>query len=281
MYLVFGATGNIGGELVNQLHLLGQEARAFLRNPGKASQFPAGTQIAIGDLDDLDSMAAAAQGVEGVFYMQVEPSVAQAEKFVQAMQKAAVTKVALLSSLGTRLEPKPLIGAGIAARDEVFRRSDLEVTYLCPNTLMSNAHWWAASIQDAGRVTDATDPGKTVPVDPFDVARAAAVVLTGKGHTGKSYILSGPEALSAREQTSTLSDVLEKPIEFIAVTPEVYAKQSVEQGTPKEAAAALQNLNEAFRAGRAGVVTSDIENLTNVAPRTFREWCKANVASFR
>jgi uncharacterized protein YbjT (DUF2867 family) len=280
MYLVFGATGNVGGELVSQLHELGQDVRAFLRDPAKASHFPEGTQIAIGDLDDLDSMAAAAQGVNGVFFMQVEPSVPQAEKFVQVMRKAEVKKIVLLSSLGTHLEPKPMIGARIEARDDVFRRSGLPVTYLCPNALMSNALWWASSIREEGRVTDATDPGKTVPVDTFDVANVAALVLTENGHIGKNYILNGPEALSAREQTNILGEVLKKPIEFVAVTPEEYARQSVEKGTPKEMAGALQNLNELFRAGRAGVMTSDIENLTGVAPRTFREWCKRHVASF-
>ena len=280
MYLVFGSSGNVGGEVVHQLHGLGKDVRAFLRNPAKAPQFPEGTQIAIGNLDDLYSMAAAAQGVEGVFFMQVEPSVPQAEKFIQAMQQAGVKKVALLSSLGTHLEPKPMIGSMIDARDDVFRRSGLAVTYLCPNGLMSNALWWAASIREEGRVTDATDPGKTVPVDTFDVARVAALVLTEDGHGGKNYILNGPEALSAREQTSILSEVLGKPIEFVAVTPEEYAKQSVESGTPKEMAGAVQNLNELFRTGRAGVVTNDIENITNIAPRTFREWCNQHVASF-
>ena len=36
-------------------------------------------------------------------------------------------------------------------------------------------------------------------------------------------------------------------------------------------AEAIQNLNELFRAGRAGVLSDDIENLTGIAPRTFCE----------
>src|SRR5664280_1159297 len=41
------------------------------------------------------------------------------------------------------------------------------------------------------------------------------------------------------------------------------------------------NLNDLFRAGRAGVIADDLENLTGVAPRTFRDWCERHVDEFR
>jgi len=47
-----------------------------------------------------------------------------------------------------------------------------------------------------------------------------------------------------------------------------------------ERAAALRNLNEMFRVGRAGVIADDIENLTGTAPRTFRQWCERHAAAF-
>jgi hypothetical protein len=46
-------------------------------------------------------------------------------------------------------------------------------------------------------------------------------------------------------------------------------------------ARAVQNLNELFRAGRAGVIADDITNLTGIAPRTFREWCAHHADAFR
>lgn len=280
MYLIFGATGNVGGEIVAQLHQQGHAVRALVRNPVKA-RFPEGVELAVGDLDDAESMTAAARGVDAIFFMQVAPDPAQAEKFIQAAKTAGVTRVVLLSSIGTRLEPKPIIGAGIAARDEVFRRSSLEVTYLCANALSSNALWWADSIASEGRVVDATDPGKVVPVDPYDIAKIAALALTEGGHAGKSYILNGPDALSAREQVDIVADVLGRKIEFVGVTPDELASQNVATGVPEQQAKALQNLNELFRAGRAGVVAADIENLTGTAPRSFRAWCEGHVTQLR
>jgi len=43
----------------------------------------------------------------------------------------------------------------------------------------------------------------------------------------------------------------------------------------------MQNLNELFRTGRAGVIADDIENLTGVASQTFRDWCERHADEFR
>jgi SHS2 domain-containing protein len=67
----------------------------------------------------------------------------------------------------------------------------------------------------------------------------------------------------------------------VPVTPEEFARRSVEHGAPAEMAGAVQNLSELFRAGRAGVLADDITNLTGVAPRTFREWAEHYADAFK
>jgi uncharacterized protein YbjT (DUF2867 family) len=280
-YLVIGATGNVGGELAAQLLEQGHEVRALVRDASRAERLPVGIDIAVGDLDDAESLTAATRSVDGVFYMQLAPLPAQAEYMVQAAKAAGVNKIVLLSSLGTVLQPLPMIGARIAARDEVFRRSGLDVTCLRANGLMSNVLGWVPSIHDEGRVLDATDPGRQGVIDPYDVARIGALVLSQDGHAGHGYILNGPQALTVREQVETLAEMLGRPIQFVPVTLEEFARRSVEHGTPAEMAAAVQNLNELFRAGRAGVLADDITNLTSVAPRTFRQWAEHHVDAFK
>ena len=266
---------------MTQLLEQGHEVRALVRDASRAERLPAGIDIAVGDLDDAGGLTAATRGVDGVFYMQLAPLPAQAEYMVQAAKVAGVNKIVLLSSLGAVLQPLPMIGARIAARDEVFRQSGLDVTYLRASGLMSNALLWVPSIRDQGRVLDATDPGRLGVVDPYDVARIGALALTQDGHAGHGYILNGLQALTAREQVETLAEVVGRPIEFVPVTPGEFARHSVEHGTPAEMAGAVQNLNELFRAGRAGVLSDDITNLTGVAPRTFREWAEHHADAFK
>lgn len=281
MYLVIGSTGNVGSQVVAQLAGAGEQVRAFVRTGSHEAPQPDGVETAVGDLDDVESLVSAARGVEGVFFMQAEPAVAQAENMVRAARAAHVSKIAVLSSIGTRLHPMPVIATRIEARDDVLQRSGLAVTFLRANTLMTNALWWAPSIREEGCVRDASDPGRTAPIDPFDLARVAALVLTQPGHAGHGYILGGPQALTAREQVADLAEVLGRPIDFVALTPEQLAQESVKRGTPAEMAEAMRDLNEHVRTGQSGLLTDDVSNLTGTAPRTFKAWCVEHAEAFR
>lgn len=281
MYLITGSTGNIGRGVVSLLHNDGRKVRALVRSAARASALPHGIDIAIGDLDDAASVVAALRDVEAVFLLHAGPGTTQTQIMIDAARSAGVTRIVLLSSIGARLRPLPKIGETLAAREDLMRASGLDVTYLRPNTLMSNALGWADGIRDGNRVVDPTGTGRMACVDPDDVARVAALTLTQDGHIGRGYILNGPEALTSREQVEMLGDTLGRSIEFVDVTPEQFAADSIAQGTPAPMAGALQNLHELFRASRAGVIADDIENLTGIAPRSFRDWCTRHVNEFR
>ncbi len=280
MYLITGPTGNIGRAVVDQLHKEGHRVRALVRDASRADLLPNGIDIAVGNLDDAESVAAALRGVDSVFLLHVSPGTTQTQIMIDAARSAGVRRIVLLSSIGARLRPLPTIGMTLAAREDLLNQSELDVTYLRPNGLMSNALSWADGIRAENRVVDPSGLGRIPYVDPDDIARVAALVLTEEGHVGHGYILNGPEALTSREQVQILSDVLGRTIDFVDVTPEQVAQDSIAHGTPVQLAEAMQNLNELFRAGRAGVIADDIENLTGVAPRTFRDWCERHVDMF-
>ncbi len=281
MLLITGSTGNIGSGVVKLLKEQGHDVRALVRSAARADLLPDGIDIAVGDLDDADSVAAALHGVDGVFLLHAGLGTTQTQIMIDAARSAGVRRIVLLSSIGARLRPLPTIGETLAAREDLLRESGLDVTYLRPNTLMPNALAWAGGIRDENRVVDPTGPSRMPCVDPDDIARVAALVLTEDGHVGHGYILNGPEALTSREQVEILSDVLGRTIDFVDVMPEQLARDSIERGTPVQLAEALQNLHELFRAGRAGMIADDIENLTGVAPGTFRDWCERHVDTFR
>ena len=281
MYLITGSTGHIGRPLVEQLHKEGHDIRALVRDASRAEALPDGIDIAVGSLDDADSVAAALRGVDRVFLLHVGPGTTQTQIMIAAARSTGVDRIVLLSSVGARLIPiAGLIPGSLAAREDLLRASGLDVTYLRPTSLMSNTLSWVSGIRESNQVVDPTDPGVQVPVDPDDIARVAARVLTEDGHVGHGYILNGPEALTVREQVEILSDVLGRAIEFVAVTPEQAAKEAIERGTPVQLAEAMQSLNEMFRGRLVGQISDDIENLTGVAPRSFPDWCERHVDEF-
>jgi len=282
MYLITGATGNIGRGVVDILTRQGHGVRALVRDPSRAGSLPDGVDVDVGNLDDADSVAAALRGdIDAVFLLHAGAGTTQTQIMIDAARAAGVHRIVLLSSIGARLRPLPTIGQTLAAREDLLRQSGLDVTYLRPNGLMSNALSWAGGIRDNNRVVDPTGPGRQPVVDPDDIARVAALVLTEGGHIGHGYILNGPDALTSHEQVEILSEVLGRTIDFVDATPEQLAQDSIQRGTPAPLADAMRNLNELFRAGRAGILADDIENLTGIAPRTFRAWCESHIDSFR
>lgn len=280
MYLIVGATGNVGGKLVHLLAEQGHAVRALVRDPAKAN-FPDGVDVAVGDLDDPPTIDAAAKGVDGIFHMQASPFSAQTETIITAARSAGVEKLVAMTSMGAVVEPLPTMGALFRTREDLLRASGLKVTFLRPNGLMSNALWWRDSINETGTVRDPCGEGRVPVIDSDDIAAVAAVTLTQPGHEGHGYLLGGPEALTTREQVEILADVLGKPITFVDVTPHEHAEASVAHGAPAQMGPVIEDLYTMFRAGRAGVLTDDVRNITGDAPGTFRAWCERNAAAFQ
>jgi uncharacterized protein YbjT (DUF2867 family) len=68
MILVTGATGNVGGELIQQLNAAGQPVRALVRGRSAAG-LPPGVDTAVGNLDEPGSLHGALNGVRAVFLL--------------------------------------------------------------------------------------------------------------------------------------------------------------------------------------------------------------------
>jgi uncharacterized protein YbjT (DUF2867 family) len=78
--------------------------RALVRDPSRVASLPAGIELAVGDLDDPETVSKAVAGVEATFLMQVGGGTEQTRTIVAA-RDAAVPRIILLSSAGARLLP--------------------------------------------------------------------------------------------------------------------------------------------------------------------------------
>jgi uncharacterized protein YbjT (DUF2867 family) len=282
MYLVTGATGHVGGPVARQLHEQGHSVRALVRDPAAAVGLPAGIELAAANLDDPGSVAKAVNGTEAIFLMHIGTETEQTKTMIAAAQHAAVPRIVLLSSAGARLLPlddNPM-GTAFAAREQTLRESGLGVTYLRPSAFASNAFAWRDSIR-GGKVADPTGDGVLAVIDPEDIARVAVTALTDDRHAGKGYLLTGPQAMTARQQVATIAEVVSHSVDFQDVTPHESAQAAIQQGTPPEQARLIERLNEVFRARRSVNITDDVENITGTAPATFRNWCERNADAFR
>src|SRR5262249_40569873 len=206
-------------EVVAQLLATGEKVRAMTRNPIKAKLDPR-VEVVRGDFEDPASLAEAVRNVDKLFSLTTGPSTGLHEtNLAQAAKTVGVRHIVKLSAMG---------GDGKAHKNDIrkwhdegeraFRETGIPLTVLYPGAFMSNALHWRETIRSAGKVFSNYGEGKLPPVHPRDIAAVAVRALTNPGHEGKSYLITGPEALSISEQVKILSSAIGKRIEYVPVS---------------------------------------------------------------
>jgi uncharacterized protein YbjT (DUF2867 family) len=118
-------------------------------------------------------------------------------------------------------------------------------------------------------------------IDVDDIAEIAAKLLTGSGHEGKTYPLTGPQALTMTEVAEKLSAATGNTIRYVNVPPEDARQAQLANGMPPYLADALFELFAERRNGKEAKVWPDAETLLGRRPTSFDEFARRNAAMFR
>jgi len=120
-------------------------------------------------------------------------------------------------------------------------------------------------------------------IDPRDVGTAAAAVLTSAGHDGRSYALTGPEAVTYAQVAEALADATGRDVEFVDLPDEAAVHGLTQAGLPLFAAEQVVAIFAQARLGMASQVTTTVEALTGRPPRDISSFARdsANVFSRR
>lgn len=282
MILVTGATGNIGRELVRELDEKHADYRVLIRDPARAAGLPGRGERIVGDLDDPASLIPALDGVDKLFLL--TPGIGtEHTAHAAAAAKAAGTKhVVHLSSFNVLGDPMPAMGRWHYQREQIVRDSGIPATFLRPGGFMTNAFDWIPTIRAGRYVIDPIGPGRYAPIDPADIAAAAALVLTEDGHDGKDYVPTGDELMTVAEQVQILAAATGLAIEVReATTPAEAVQARFPNGAPPALAEAITEGFTLMRADTVGLRTDTVEQLLGRRPKTFADWCARNAATFR
>lgn len=280
MILVTGATGTVGREVVTQLLAAGERVRAMTRNPAKA-KLDSRAEVAGGDFSLPDSLANAVKGVERVFSLTFGPQTGVHEKnLALAAKQAGVRHIVKLSAMGGDEQEPSAIRKWHDEGEQAIRETGIGLTVLFPGAFMSNALQWRESIRAHGKVFSNYGEGKLPPVHPRDIAAVAVRALTSNGHEGKSYTITGPEALSVAEQVKIISAAVGKPLEYVPINDEAARAGMAKAGMPPTLIDALIPFGEFIRSGKAARVFPTIQEVTGRSPFTFGDWARENAAAF-
>lgn len=277
--LVTGATGHTGSGIVLGLLAKRQQVRALVHDPAKAKALKdAGAEIVVGDMDKPETLKEAVSGVDKIYLVAWNgPTGEQQRKNVVAVAASdGKPHVVVGGALGSN---KSRIVQQIDAGNEAVKASGAPWTILQPTFFMQNVMGAIPTIAKGAIYWDLAD-GKVGMIDVRDIVDSAVAVLTGAGHEGQTYDLTGPAAISFHEVAATLSRVLGREVKYTAV-PKAAARDSlVSMGYSEWTADGFCELMAEFAKNWGNRTTDNVRKLTGHAPRSFEQFVTDFKAAF-
>ncbi|MCT2592884.1 NAD(P)H-binding protein [Streptomyces sp. N2-109] len=267
--LVAGATGNVGRQLVGQLARAGQPVRALTRDPERAD-LPDGVQPVSGDLTRPDSLRQALDGATALHLLTYSDStpLETGPEIVKLAVEAGVRRATVLW------------GGMKGPVEHAVMAADWEWTILEPVEFMSNALEWVNSVREEGVIREAFPEVLSAAVHEADIAAVAATALVEGGHGGKSYNLTGPEALTMYDKARIISAATGHDIELVQLTREQANQRLRDRDVPEDVIDYVVGWH-ANPPASAYTVDPTVEQITGRPARTYAEWVAEHADAFR
>jgi uncharacterized protein YbjT (DUF2867 family) len=163
--------------------------------------------------------------------------------------------------------------------------SGLAWTFLRPNLFMqSTVNFMGETIRRDGAFYTPSGSVRVSQIDARDIGAVAVQALTGTGHEGKAYELSGPESLSFHEMATILTRVLGHKIRYVEISADDYKKGAMAAGVPEGYADALVDLFHRYyhEAGdKAATVTPTVGEIAGRQAIRYEQFARDYAAVLR
>ena len=266
MIAVTGASGFVGGHTAQLLADRGAPLRLIVRDAARAPSLDADVRVASA-YGAADEMRAALEGADTLFLVPAEESddrVEQHKTAVDAAAAAGVRRIVYLSFVDASPDATFTLVRHHWATEEHIRASGLTWTFPRMNLYLDFLPNMAIDGEIAGPAGD----GRAAVVARADVAAAVAALLTGEGHDGKTYDLTGREALSMAELAALLgARYRDETLE------EAWASRA-QYGAPDWQVEAWISTYQAIATGELERVSDDVRRLTGRDPITLAEFLR-------
>jgi uncharacterized protein YbjT (DUF2867 family) len=264
---VTGATGYVGGHTAALLAERGVPLRLVVRDPSRAPDLGAEIRQA-SSYGAGAEMRAAFAGADTVFLVPAEEApdrVEQHKTAVDAAVAAGVQRIFYLSFVAARPDSTFTLGRDHWATEEHIRASGLPFTFPRMNLYLD---FVPRMVSDEGVIAGPAGEGRLAAVARDDVAAVVASLLTSDGHEGRSYDITGGEALTFAEIAAELTRATGREVTFKDETlEEAWASRAV-YGAPDWMVEAWISTYTAVARGELDEVTDTVQRFTGRAPLT-------------
>jgi uncharacterized protein YbjT (DUF2867 family) len=275
--LVTGATGRVGGQVVQQLVQRGADVRVLVRDPAKAD-FPAGVEVVQGDLLDIDAVRAAFSGVRTLFLL----NAVAADEFTQALitlniaRESGVERVVYLSVIhADRFVNVPHFAVKAGA-EQMIQQMGFSATILRPAYFIDNELTIKDVVLNHGLYPMPIGGKGLAMVDARDIAEVAAIELIRRDQApGKlpteTLNLVGPDTLTGSDVAAIWSDVLGRPVAYGGDDPTGF-EQNLGAFMPKWMAYEMRLMAERFVGDGMLPEAGDVDRLTKILGRPLHSY---------
>jgi NAD(P)H dehydrogenase (quinone) len=276
--IVTGASGHLGRLVAEQLleRLAPEDVVLVTRRPDALRELRArGADVRYGDFDDPASLPGAFAGGRRMLLISTDALGRRMPQHRAAIDAAATAGVGhvVFTSIVKPVATNP---TGVIAREpgrteEILHGSGLEWTVLRFGTFAELVVPPAATAVQNGRLITNSGHGRIVPISRRDCADAAAIVLTSDGHGGRTYEITGPEALSQSDLAAVYAEVSGRSVKLVPIGDKMLVMGLVLHGTPRPMARAIADFGRAVREGFFDVVDPTFESLSGRPPTSLRQ----------
>ena len=271
-YLVVGASGTVGSQIVQSLVAQGHQVRATTSRPAAAGKQGNVETVAL-NLATGEGLAAAFNGVDGAFLL-APPGYADQQKLlgplVAEAQRVKLGKVVLMTAMGANAADTPFRRV-----EEQLAASGVAYNIIRPNWFMQNFQtFWVHGINAEGKIALPAGTAKTSFIDAGDIAAVAVRLLTTHDQDNKAFDLTGPEALTHDQVAQVLSKETGRTITYQDIDPDVLRKGLLAGGVPADYTEFLLVILGFLKQGYAERTTGEVKALLGREPVSFAQYAR-------
>jgi NAD(P)H dehydrogenase (quinone) len=299
--VITGASGQYGRSATDGLIAKGLAASLILitRSPEKlAFREEQGCTVRYGDYDRPETLAAAVQGADKMLLIsgtRVGARVVQHKAAIDAATAAGVKHIAYTSFIGIDDDANPA-----EVRHDHIETERLIKASGMAWTMLRDAHYADAMIIMAGpgMMESKAWPhnwgqGKEAMVWREDCVASAVAVLSGEGHEGQVYNITGPELQTCAEMAAVLSEVTGVAIAEVPLDDEQQYAMFDAMGIPRRPvddnyvggipwnSDDMVTFGQAIRGGFLAICSDDVARLTGRPARSVRQMVEENAGMLR
>ncbi len=263
--LVLGGTGKTGSRVVQRLQTSGYPVRVGSRTGSPPF-----------DWQDRATWTAALNDVDAVYLtyypdLAIPGAVETILAFMEQAEASGIKRLVLLSGRGEEEAQRA---------EQVIRVSAIDWTILRCSWFSQNfsENFLVESVRSGEVILPAGSVGEPF-IDTEDIADVAFTALTGNGHAGQLYELTGPRLLTFAEAVEEIASATGQPVRYRQVSAKDYAAALAEQDVPDDFAWLLDYLFTTVLDGRNAYLTDGVERALGRSPRDFSDYAREVAAS--